>query len=154
MIIENDRLEILHANKELYPHITQIEPQVQDNLNLIETAFIQNKAEYYLIKFFQKLHQTMEKIAIDDNDESTEEFMHGLNTYIRQDYEYWKDNLKITTLNDLDELVHIMKLSSILINEAQYTRDTEQLWEAYYQVKYRLEKEQLTTVQEKVADTP
>lgn len=154
MIPEDTRLEILQSNKKNYPHITSKVKGLQNNLDDIEKGLIQNKAQYLLIKFFLKLHQTMEKIAIDDNDEATEEFLHGLNTYIRQDYEYWKDNLKITTLNDLDELVHIMKLSKILINEAQYTRDTEQLWEAYYQVKYRLEKEQLTTVQEKVADAP
>lgn len=143
MIIENDRLEILHANKELYPHITQIEPQVQDTLNLIETAFIQNKAEYYLIKFFQKLHQSMEKIHGKSEDESYTEFIEALTTYIKKDWKIWKNNLNVNTLNDLDNFIHALKLSNILIKEATTTQDTELLFEAYYQTKSRLRHEKL-----------
>ncbi len=143
MIIENDRLEIIHANKELYPHITQIEPQVQDTLNLIETAFIKNKAEYYLIKFFQKLHQSMEKIHEKSEDEPYTEFIEALTTYIKKDWKIWKNNLNVNTLNDLDNFIHIIKLSNILIKEATATQDTELLFEAYYQTKSRLSHEKL-----------
>lgn len=143
MIIENDRLEILHANKELYPHITKAESTIKDNLNIIENAYIQNKAEYYLIKFFQKLHQSIEKISPANEDEAYQDYLEALTTYIKKDWQYWMDNLKITTLDDLDELIHIIKLSGLLINEATTNNNAEILFEAYYQVQSRLKKENL-----------
>ena len=143
MIIENDRLEILHANKKLYPNIIRKEPLVEDNINSIENAFLQNKAQYYLIRFFLKLHQSIEKLHSADEGEAYQEYLEALTTYIRKNWEYWRKNIKITSINDLDNLIHILKLSCIIIQDATQTQNIDAFFEAYYQVKSRLKKENL-----------
>lgn len=156
------RETILKTNPECYPkltHYTITYPHLDGNktvnygevitnhLHEIEKDLLYTQSIWILEQWFLQLHMTAEIILQNLEHHETQEFITALQGYIHQDYKSLKENLEITTLDDFDEIVHIYKLTSILMKSAAMEDNIEALFEAHAQMKSRLNKEHLLKVE-------
>ena len=64
-----------------------------------------------------------------------------LSEFIADYFDQIDSDLNIKNLKDFNEFAHILKLSSIIVNDAVEENDMELIYEAFYQIESRFKKE-------------
>ena len=118
----------------------EFNPKLLPEINKVYERTLNNRAKFILGYFHLNIFDSLETIVRKTN--KTDDFILDLSQYIADYFDRTDHELHIHSLNQFNEFLHILKLSSIIINEAIEENDMELIFEAFYQIESRFKKEQ------------
>ena len=134
-----ERYENISIN---FSNSIEMNPKLNFEIEKVYMRTLTNKAKFILGMFHLNIFDSLEYIVA--NTGECDDFILDLSEFIADYFDKIEYNLNIKSLKDFDEFVHILKLSSIIIDNACQDRDMELIYEAFYQIKSRFVKEKLT----------
>ena len=110
-------------------------------INKVYKRTLNNRAKFILGCFHLNIFDTLENIVKTTNE--SDDFILDLSEFIVNYFDKIDNELNICSLQEFDEFIHVLKLSSIIIEGAVEENDMELFFEAFYQVQSRFKKENL-----------
>lgn len=122
----------------------EFNPNLFSEINKVYKRTLNNQAKFILGCFHLNIFDSLE--AIVRNTGESDDFVLDLSEFIANYFDDIDQELNIQSPPDFEEFIHILKLSSIIIEDACQENDMELIFEAFYQIKSRFEKENLINV--------
>ena len=119
-----------------------INPKIRDELEHVYSRALNNQARFLLGRFHLDMFKAAESI-VNDADDFEDDFVEDLTDFISQYFNRADNNLNIKNKADLNEFNTILKLSSIIMENAVEDSDLDLIYESFYQIESRLKKEKL-----------
>ena len=139
--IVNDELRPFESYDITFSKSIEINPKLYDEINKVYVRTLNNQAKSFIGYFHLNIFKCLEDIIRTTNE--PDDFIFDLSDFIANYFDEVEDDLNIKNFNDFNELMIILKLSSILINDALDENDMELIYEPFYQIESRLKKEKL-----------
>ena len=136
---DNDYFKI-HENIDVeFSKSFEFNPKLRSEVNKVFARTLNNRAKFILGWFHLNIFDSLEKIV--RNTDSSDDFIMDLSEFIADYFDQIDSDLNIKNLKDFNEFAHILKLSSIIVNDAVEENDMELIYEAFYQIESRFKKE-------------
>lgn len=119
----------------------EFNPKLFLEINKVYKRTLNNQAKFILGCFHLNIFDSLETIVRNTNE--SDDFVLDLSEFIADYFDKFDQELDIQSLQDFDEFIHVLKLSSIIIEDAVEENDTELIFEAFYQIQSRFKKENL-----------
>ena len=119
----------------------EFNPKLLFEINKVYRRTLNNRAKFILGCFHLNIFDSLESIVRTTNE--SDDFILDLSEFIGNYFDKIDYELNICSLEEFDEFIHFLKLSSIIIEDAIEENDMELLFEAFYQIQSRFKKENL-----------
>lgn len=119
----------------------EFNPKLIFEINKVYKRTLNNRAKFILGCFHLNLFDSLETIVQNTNE--SDDFILDLSEFIANYFDKVDYELNICSLQEFDEFIHVLKLSSIIIEDAVEENDMELFFEAFYQIQSRFKKENL-----------
>ena len=119
----------------------EFNPKLLSEINKVYKRTLNNRAKFILGFFHLNIFDSLETIV--RNTDEVHDFILDLSEFIADYFDKMEFELNINSLKEFNEFIHILKLSSIIINNAIEENDMELIFEAFYQIQSRFKKEHL-----------
>lgn len=120
----------------------EFNPKLLSEINKVYERTLNNRAKFILGFFHLNIFDSLETIV--RNTDESDDFILDLSEFIADYFDKIELELDINSLKEFNEFIHILKLSSIIINDAIEENDMELIFEAFYQIQSRFKKEHVT----------
>ena len=117
----------------------EFNPKLLSEINKVYERTLNNRAKFILGIFHLNIFDSLESIV--RNTDEPDDFILDLSEFIADYFDQMEFELEINSLNEFNEFMHILKLSSIIIDDAVEENDMELIFEAFYQIQSRFKKE-------------
>ena len=121
----------------------EFNPKLSFEINKVYKRTLNNRAKFILGCFHLNIFESLENI-VRTTDES-DDFILDVSEFIADYFDKIDSELNISSLEEFDEFIHILKLSSIIIESAVEENDMELFFEAFYQIQSRFKMENLSS---------
>ena len=111
----------------------------------IKTSYqrtLNNRQSFFLGTFQLTIFTIVENI-VNNCDDYEIDFIEDLTDFISQYFKKTDQNLNIRTKKDFEEFIIILKLSSLILENAKADNNLDLIYESFYQIQSRLKKEKL-----------
>lgn len=122
-----------------FPKSIELNPKLLREINKVYERTLNNQAKFILGCFHLNIFDSLESIVA--NTCETDDFILDLSEFIADYFDKMEYDLQVNSLKEFHEFMHILKLSSIIINDAVEENDMELIFEAFYQIQSRFKKE-------------
>ena len=119
----------------------QFNPKLSSEIDKVYKRTLNNQAKFILGYFHLNIFESLETIV--RNTDESDDFILDLSEFIAKYFDRIDYELNINSLKEFEEFIHILKLSSIIITDALKENDMELIYESFYQIQSRFEKEKL-----------
>lgn len=119
----------------------EFNPKLNLEIKKVYQRTLNNRAKFILGCFHLNIFENLESIVRNTNE--SDDFILDLSEFIAEYFDDVDSNLNIINLKDFDEFLFDLKLSSIILNSAVEENDMELIYESFYQLKSRLQKDSL-----------
>ena len=119
----------------------EFNPKLLSEINKVYKRTLNNMAKFILGFFHLNIFDSLETIV--KNTDEVDDFILDLSEFIADYFDKIEFKLDIISLKEFNEFIHILKLSSIIINDAIEENNMELIFEAFYQIQSRFKKEHL-----------
>lgn len=119
----------------------EFNPKLNSEIRKVYNRTLNNRAKFVLGCFHLNIFENLESIVRNTNE--SDDFILDLSEFIADYFDGADFNLNIRDLKDFDEFLFDLKLSSIILHSAFEENDMELIYESFYQLKSRLEKDNL-----------
>ena len=119
----------------------EFNPKLNLEIRKVYQRTLNNRAKFILGCFHLNVFENLESIVRNTNE--SDDFILDLSEFIADYFDDADSNLNIKNLKDFDEFLVDLKLSSIILNSALEENDMELIYESFYQLKSRLQKDSL-----------
>ena len=142
-IVSNDAVNFnVYENIEVtFSKSIEFNPKLFFEINKVFKRTLNNRAKFILGCFHLNIFDSLETIVRTTNE--SDDFILDLSEFVANYFDKIDYKLNISSLQKFEEFIHILKLSSIIIECAVEENDMELFFEACYQVQSRFEKENL-----------
>ena len=115
--------------------------KINSDIQCVYKRALNDKGKFLLDCFHLNLFENVEKITHNINESS--DFLEDLSDFISRFFTQININLDLKTIHDLNSMIHILNVSSIILDNALEENDIEMLYESFYQIEGRIKKEGL-----------
>lgn len=119
----------------------EFNPKLDLEIRKVYRRTLNNRAKFILGCFHLNVFENLESIVRNTNE--SDDFILDLSEFISDYFDDADSKLNIKNLKDFDEFLVDLKLSSIILNSALEENDMELIYESFYQLKSRLQKDSL-----------
>lgn len=142
-IVSNDAVNFnVYENIEVtFSKSIKFNPRLLFEIDKVYKRTLTDRAKFILGCYHLNIFDSLEIIVRNTNE--SDDFILDLSEFIANYFDKINRNLNICSLQEFDEFIHILKLSSIIIEDAVEENDMELFFEAFYQVQSRFKKENL-----------
>ncbi len=142
-IVSNDEVNFnIYENIDVtFSKSIEFNPKLFFEINKVYKRTLNNKAKFILGCFHLNIFDSLEAIVRTTNE--SDDFILDLSEFIANYFDKIDYELNICSLQEFDEFIHVLKLSSIIIEDAVEENDMELFFEAFYQIQSRFKKENL-----------
>ncbi|WP_296811660.1 hypothetical protein [uncultured Methanobrevibacter sp.] len=119
----------------------EFNPKLDFEIKKVYHRTLNNNAKFVLGCFHLNIFDTLESIVGNTNE--SDDFILDLSEFIANYFDDANSNLNIKNLRDFKEFLFDLKLASIILNTAFEENDMELIYESFYQLKSRFEKNHL-----------
>ena len=116
-------------------------PKIEHEIENIYQRTLNNQAKFLIGSFHLNIFNTIEHIVNVTNE--ADDFIFDSTDFIQNYFNKVENQLNIRNILDLNRLIYILRLSSILLESAEKDKDLEVIYEAFYQLESRLKDEHL-----------
>ena len=102
---------------------------------------LNDRGKFLIDCFHLNLFNNVEKITHNIGDSS--DFLEDMSDFISQFFAQINKKLNLKNIHDLDKLIYILKISSIILDNALEDNDMDMIYESFYQMEGRIKKEGL-----------
>lgn len=102
---------------------------------------VNNRAKFILGCFHLNIFDSLEQIV--NNTNENDDFILDVTEFIAEYFDNIEFSLDIRNIDELNELIYILELSSILIKSALEVNELELIYEAFFQIESRFKKANL-----------
>ena len=142
-IVSNDVINFnIYENIDVtFSKSIEFNPKLFFEINKVYQRTLNNRAKFVLGCFHLNLFESLETIV--RTTKESDDFILDLSEFIANYFDKIDQELNICSLKEFDEFIHVLKLSSIIIEDALEENDMELFFEAFYQIQSRFKKEKL-----------
>ena len=142
-IVSNDAVNFnVYENIEVtFSKSIEFNPKLFFEINKVFKRTLNNRAKFILGCFHLNIFDSLETIVRTTNE--SDDFILDLSEFIANYFDKIEHELNICSLQEFDEFIHVLKLSSIIMEDAVEENDMELIYEAFYQIQSRFKKEKL-----------
>lgn len=140
-IVSNDALNF-NAYEDIdvnFSKSIEFNPKLLFEIDKVYKRTLNDRAKFILGCFHLNIFDSLETIVRRTNE--SDDFILDLSEFIANYFDKINDDLNICSLQEFDEFIHILKLSSIIIEDAVEEKDMELFFEAFYQLQSRFKME-------------
>ena len=140
-LVDNNEFQFFESYEVNFSKSIEINPELDDEIKKVYDRTLNNQAKSLIGCFHLKIFKCLESILRTKNE--PDDFIFDLSDFIANYFDKVDYKLNIKNLNDFNELIIILEVSSILIDIALDENDLEWIYEPFYQIESRLKKEKL-----------
>ena len=119
----------------------EFNPKLFFEINKVYKRTLNNRAKFILGCIHLNIFDSLETIVRNTNE--SDDFILDLSEFIADYFDKLEYQLDICSLQEFNEFIHVLKLSSIIMEDAVEENDMELFFEAFYQIQSRFKKEKL-----------
>lgn len=119
----------------------EFNPKLNSEIQKVYHRTLNNQAKFVLGCFHLNIFDSLESIVRETN--KSDDFILDLSEFIADYFDNADLNLNIRNFNDFEEFLFDLKLASIILNNAFEENDMELIYESFYQLRSRFEKDDL-----------
>lgn len=139
-IVSNDAVNFnVYENIEVtFSKSIEFNPKLFFEINKVFKRTLNNRAKFILGCFHLNIFDSLETIVRTTNE--SDDFILDLSEFIANYFDKIEHELNICSLQEFDEFIHVLKLSSIIMEDAVEENDMELFFEAFYQIQSRFKR--------------
>ena len=136
-----DEFHSFESSEITFSKSIEYNPQINNEIKKVYSRTLNNQAKFFIWCFHLNIFNTLERIIRNTN--NPDDCIFDLSDFIAKYFDEVEKDLNIKNTKDLNELISILKLSSIVVDDALDENDMELIYESFYQIESRLKKEKL-----------
>jgi len=131
----------------------EINPALEFEIKKVYNRTLNSYIKYVMGAFHLNLIKKVDKMVNNNRDEEIEELILDFTNFIDVFFDEKYHSLKCTNFDELDDLMYILKLCSLMIDDALEEDDVELAFESFFQIESRINREFPFSVTEKNLDS-
>lgn len=129
-------------NPQAYFNVSlEINPQLEFEIKKVYNRTLDSYIKYILGGFHLNLIKKVDQMVNNDRNEEIEELILDFTNFIGVFFDEKYHSLKCNNFDELDDLMYILKLCSIMVVDALEEDDVELAFESFFQIESRINRE-------------